>query len=143
MRKWINAACRLTEATNYAPTLTAYEVLQLMETIHHSPEDFDTGDINHRVWKFTRYVFQQLPVADLHSPWNLDDQRVADYATRMRQGETPPPIIYDADADVMIDGGHRLAAAQLAGLHSLPAYVGLPENIDPDWDEESDADEDE
>lgn len=125
--------------TVYPAIATPMDLLEMMKLIHHSSEDFDTGDINHRIWKFTQYVLQQLAVATLNSPWHLHDDLTTGYAARLRQGETPPPIIYDAAAHEMIDGGHRLAAAQQAGLTMLSAYVGLPANIDPDWDEETDA----
>ncbi len=38
-------------------------------------------------------------------------------------------------SDRLIDGAHRLAAAKLAGLKMLSAYVGTEDHLDPEWED--------
>ena len=120
----------------YPQSVTPDFLVQLMLKIHYNVSDMEEGDLNFRIWKYTRYELRELPVADLHTPWRIDPDNVSEYAERMKAGEVPPPIIWDMVDDEPIDGGHRIEAAKLAGVATLPAYVGLPENVDPDYDDE-------
>ena len=137
MRNFIRLAEALfLEGTDYPSVATPDGLLRMIQDIHHRPEDFENGDINHRIYKFKQYHLTELPITNLYSPWDVDATASDGYADRMRGGELPPPIIYDADTGIMIDGGHRLEAARLANLKSLPAYVGRTEDMNPDWDDD-------
>jgi hypothetical protein len=100
------------------------------------PEDVQNGDVNHRIWKFLRYRLVDLPVESLACSWAANGDIAKDYAGRIRRGEVPPAIVYDLDANEMIDGCHRLAAAKIAGLEAITAFVGTRQDIDPDWGDE-------
>ena len=55
----------------------------------------------------------------------MHEDVVADYAEAMKDGATFPPVtvFHDGDTYWLADGFHRLAAAELAGVESLPADI--------------------
>jgi hypothetical protein len=130
----VRKALTLLEAADKIATPS--ELVSWAHSAHHNPEDFEEGNLENRIWKFTSYVLKDLPVSSLNAPWHVNDGLVQDYVERLDSGSPMPPIIYDADEDVVIDGTHRIEAAKEAGLTTIQAYVGLPENIDPDWSED-------
>lgn len=62
----------------------------------------------------------------------LRRQKVEYIAAKMRsQGyNTSYPITLQSDGKTLVDGGHRLAAAELVGIDALP-YLALPDGADP------------
>lgn len=62
---------------------------------------------------------------------------VAEHARRMQAADLAHPIILAADGALM-DGGHRLAKAWLAGLTHVPA-VRFTRDPEPDWVEPTGA----
>ena len=106
------------------------DLIQVAKRIHHTPEDLTDGDLYERIWKFSTYVLRDIPISQLDlTEWDVDHERAMEYA---RMDGDHEPIIYDADADSIIDGTHRANAASLRGDETIRAWVGLPENIDPD-----------
>lgn len=123
----------LEQTMSYPKEITPNELIQYVIKWHRRTQDFENGDLNFRIWKFTKYVLTQLPISELDmEEWQVDDEYVDEYA-RM-DIRTMPPIVYDADLETMIDGMHRVnAVARQGGTHIL-AYVGTSDNIDPDFD---------
>lgn len=58
------------------------------------------------------------------SSYSVDDDTVSEYAQMIRCGSLPPAIVLDYDGD-FIDGGHRHAAAILAGSNEILALVQI------------------
>ena len=65
----------------------------------------------------------------------LDAERVAQYAVAYRAGEPLPPVrvVHDGDTYWLYDGYHRCAAAEDAGLDSVPAEVTQGTLADAQW----------
>lgn len=101
-------------------------IYSLAKNIHHTPEDFEEGDLSDRIFWFDLYKLVNLPMKDIDiSEWNVDDDRVDDYVNRIsKSSETIPPIIYDPFSHSIIDGSHRANAYHKIGLTNIPAYVG-------------------
>jgi hypothetical protein len=118
----------------FPKTASADAIARLVQDVHYAPEDLDDGDLGERIARFHTYVLQALPVSSIASgEWSPNgdawDDAVEAFAERLKAGETPPPIIYDAVDRSIIDGTHRVAAAKLAGTKTIMAYVGLVENM--------------
>jgi ParB-like chromosome segregation protein Spo0J len=62
---------------------------------------------------------------EVQSRTGLDEDTIADYAEAMQRGDTFPPVVvyFDGLKHWLADGFHRLAAAQLANRHQIPAEV--------------------
>lgn len=106
----------------------------MVRDLHHRPEDMEDGDLQNRIEKFHTYVLQSLPLDRINlEEFNYDDDTVSEYAERIVAGEVPPPIVYDNDVKSIIDGMHRARAGAEAGRSHVDAYVGLKQNMDPDW----------
>lgn len=127
IRNWI----RLVEQTQWPSHVSPHQLIDLI-----SWGGVGRGEIPYEVVKFTEYDLQTVPIAQMKANWKLrNPKNVEAFAQRMREGEIPPPVIYDAVSEVLIDGAHRLAAAELAGLKTLPAYVGTVDHLDPEWED--------
>ena len=77
-----------------------------------------------------------LPPARIDpSSYSIETDTVDEYASRIRNGSVPPPVVLDYDGD-FIDGGHRHAAALAAGAGEMLALVQIAD-IQEDPDEEN------
>lgn len=109
-------------------TLTNYEIFDYVYKIHSRQQDFDEGDLEDRIYKFSKYILTKLPVKRLYEEnnWQIDDHKVKKY---INLGSTLPPIVYDKVNYEIIDGSHRVAVAYQRGLKFINAYVGTKENL--------------
>lgn len=115
------------------------DVARLVQRIHHNEDDLHEGDLLDRIYKFSSYILRSIPLSGINAhEWMVHDELVRSY------GDAPspaPPIVYDAVDRSIIDGSHRVNAALYRGDDEIMAYVGLPENLDPEytpknWEEE-------
>ena len=106
--------------------------------IHHSPEDFDEGDLFHNITSFGRYELKRIPVAGLKlGMYTIHDDLVDDYAALIAASQ--PPIVINPIHNLIIDGNHRANAAAKRGDHEILAYVGDPSTYSPPDDEDDDG----
>ena len=113
-------------------------VLDMVQDIHGRPEDFDEGDLIHRINKFDTYEKTVMDIDDLNlDEWEVDEDFVEELSKRIEK-EGYYPIVYDPDDGSIIDGTHRANALNLIGKPKIKAYVG--KDIDPFWGEEEDED---
>ena len=109
--------------------------------LHGRTQDFDEGDLMHRLDRFIR--FEEMPIAlssiDLNE-FSLDEDLVQQFMQEFQRSGSYPPIVFDAVDSSMIDGLHRANALSRMGLCAIDAYVGTAENVDIDWVAESDGD---
>ena len=113
-------------------------VLDMVQDIHGRPEDFDEGDLIHRINKFDTYEKTVMDIDDLNlDEWEVDEDFVEELSKRIEK-EGYYPIVYDPDDGSIIDGTHRANALNLIGKTKIKAYVG--KDIDPFWGEEEDED---
>ena len=109
-------------------------VLDMVQDIHGRPEDFDEGDLVHRINKFDTYEKTVMDISDLDlDEWQVDEDFVEELSKRIEK-EGYHPIVYDPDEGSIIDGTHRANALSLIGTTKIKAYVG--KDIDPYWGEE-------
>lgn len=104
-----------------APLTPAHVVLAYCQDLHGELEDWSEGDFIERLLAHESYRLTTVPAAWPRSPWALDEETVADFAAR----RTPFPAIVCAANGLVIDGTHRLAAAQQRGDASIEAFVAL------------------
>ena len=96
------------------------------------------GDLDDYVWYRTTVDADDVRLVYRGSPDPRDIER---YAQRMRQGETPPPIVLLSTVDdwsqegwrsryghptlLILDGAHRVEAAYRADVSTLAAWIGV------------------
>jgi hypothetical protein len=137
MRKWINL---FENQQQWPETIEGTALADLAQDWHHSPEDFDEGDIYQNITDFGTYHLRTIPLSDLKmGRFTIHDELVDDYSARTTSA---PPIIVDARHGIIIDGNHRAEAALKRRERNILAYVGDPATYDPSPDEDEDDDED-
>lgn len=107
----------------FPASVTPYELRE--DIIHEHLRDFEEGDIEDRLYKFTEYQKMKLPTDKLRIQWYVDEDKVKKYEKRIQKGEFPRPIIYDKVRKSVIDGTHRLVAFKNLGFPFVVCYVGL------------------
>lgn len=108
------------------------------DQLHHTPTDFDDGDLIHNISSFGRYELRRIPVEGLKlGIYAIDDDLVGDYAGM--DGASQPPIVFNPIHNLIIDGNHRANAAAKRGDHDILAYVGDPSTYSPPEDEDDDG----
>jgi GNAT superfamily N-acetyltransferase len=139
MRKWINLVESATAA--WPDEIEGWDLAQRVAEFHHSPEDFDEGDIEQNISAFGTYHLQQYPLSKLERGlFTIDDDLVASYAGRT---SAAPPIVVDPTHGWVIDGNHRVEAAVNRGEETITAYVADPSTYEaPDDDDDDDDDDD-
>lgn len=119
---------RLLEAKRYPAVMSADQMADYIESMHHTPEDFETGNILERIYMYRKYHLIRLDPKELREgQWSTDENRVDLYA---REPTEIPPIVIDEDG-IIIDGTHRHAAAIKLGLPSILVYEGRSEDHVP------------
>lgn len=117
-------------ATEWPARIEGGELARAVYDLHHSPQDFDDGDIEENITDFGFYDLKRIPVQGLHTDYfEIRDGLVDAYA--QQDAETAPPIIYDPTHNLIIDGNHRAKAAARRGDETILAYVGDPATYDP------------
>ena len=76
-------------------------------------------------WSLETWPVAQLVTLIRHS---LDSGKVDDLVDSLRTGHELPPIIVlvDGQKATILDGHHRVAAWQKAGLQEAPVFVARP-----------------
>jgi hypothetical protein len=112
----------------------AYEVQS--QELHHTPEDWHEGDIEHNIASYGTYHLKRVPLSDLNLDlYTIDDDLVDQYANR--EGDAPP-IIVAHQWGIITDGNHRANAARKRGDTDILAYVGDPDTYSPPSNDEDD-----
>ena len=124
----------LTESQAWPETIDGYALARHAMEWHHTPEDFDEGDIYHNITSFGTYHLQRVPITELKlGRYTIHAALVADYASLPSEA---PPVIVDLKHGLIIDGNHRAEAAVKRGAHDILAYVGDQSTYDPPYEED-------
>ena len=110
---------------NPATKITSDDLIDLAREIHHTPEDFEEGDISDRISNHWIWVLKEIDIKDIpEQPYRIESSRADKIAVEMSSNSNIyPPIIYDTELEDVIDGNHRLAAAKMLGFDHISAYV--------------------
>ena len=123
----------------YPKVISATDLYALIEEMHHSPEDFEGGDITDRIYAYDVYHLTEVPTKSIErGQWNVYKELSWRYQEMYSKGQEPPPIVIDENGNI-IDGTHRHEAAYIVGKPTVLAYVGREENRSdhiPDYEEE-------
>lgn len=120
-------------AQNYPKVMTADQMADYVGARHHTPEDMESGDILERIYSFSQYdLVYMRPEQIKRGQWHVDEDRRDNYIQQIKAGSPIPPIVIQELGRIIIDGTHRHDAASLAGVESIPVYVGRTVNAVPD-----------
>lgn len=93
--------------------------------MHHTPEDFEEGDIVDRIHLNKYYNLQRVSLSDIQEvPYSIDDYLVDEYMAKNM--EEMPPVILGIKVNrerLIIDGSHRITALRNSGVKTVMAYV--------------------
>lgn len=79
--------------------------------LHTRVQDFDEGDVLHRLGRFTAFVFQPVPLSEIDlNEFSICEDTVVRYMAMHQAGQACPPIVFDAVGRSIIDGLHRANA---------------------------------
>ena len=106
------------------------EIIDVVYDIHRDPTDFDDDDdfsgLATTIRKYDNYKLEEIDISDIgkhHT--NFDRNRVEKIMNEILQNPNYPPIVYDKDIDLIIDGVHRFEALKLLGVKKIKAWVGF------------------
>lgn len=128
---------QLREATRYPATISATEIMDYIRKINRQPADFErdagAGEKTHTAYmkkhigKNNRFVLTRVRVNDYDTDMYADQDLVDKYYKMFTAGEMNYPPIVVSDKGRVIDGAHRLAALDWAGVDTVWAYK--PESV--------------
>jgi len=102
------------------------EVFELCERLHMRSEDFEDGDLSDRIYQYSTYIKEYVPLDLIDTDeWAWDQDYVDEY--KNRDVSTMPPIVLEApyhDRYTIIDGTHRANAMKQLGENKILALVG-------------------
>jgi len=113
----------------YPTTITASQLVSLVQKIHSREQDFDEGNLTDRIYQFGTYHKKKMKVAELSSDYQINDQMVEQYMAM--DPKTMPPIVWDPVNKDMIDGTHRLEALKKKNVKTIEVYVGDESAYEP------------
>jgi hypothetical protein len=115
-------------ASVFPSIIDASDLYHLIREIHHTPMDFQEGDIRERIFEYSKYHLDSIPIASLNlNEWELDESRVKTIENNIRSAGYIIPIVFDTHKGTIIDGIHRANAAKNLGLIMIPAYIPIIE----------------
>ena len=102
------------------------ELDRLVFRSHHTPEDFDEGDIQERIDKFDYYHLVKINLKTLdRDEFDVNYGLVEYYVEKIKNEgiENMPPMLI-SDSLEIIDGIHRLNALLDFGVDEATVYLG-------------------
>lgn len=99
---------------------------------HHTPEDFDEGDLTDRINQYFSYDLELITIDRFDfGEWIIDPARVEKIEKEIRKDAfCYPPILYDPINDSIIDGTHRVNALHNLGEKYVVTLVGNEEDYE-------------
>lgn len=99
------------------------------ETLHYYTEalhgfDFDNSFITDSILKYDNFVLTELNIYDLDLE-SVSDSLRDEYKELYLKTKWYPPIIFDKDEQMIVDGYHRANALYEAGENKILAWIGV------------------
>jgi len=110
--------------------ITSSELVDDTYEIHRNPNDFyddeDFSGLQTLIKKYDSYFLKHININDIPKQHtNYSESRVNDYVEMYKKNDNYPPIIYDSEIGLIIDGIHRYEALKRIGVNTIKAYVGI------------------
>jgi len=89
-------------------------------------EDYDDDEkfITDHILKYPKFILTELNIKDLDL-YPIDPTIVDEYIDLYKETNWYPPIIYDKEEDLIIDGYHRTTVLDKLGEEKILAWVGI------------------
>lgn len=109
--------------------ISSSELINITYDIHRDPNDFyDTDEfsgLQTLINKYDSYILKDININDIPKQYtNYSEDKVRDYIKMYKQNNNYPPIIYDPELKLIIDGIHRYEALKRLGINKIKSYVG-------------------
>ncbi len=106
------------------------EIIDIVYDIHRIPSDFEDDDdfsgLATTIRKYDNYKLEEIDISDIGKHHiKFDHKRVEKIMSEIQQNPNYPPIVYDKDIDLIIDGVHRFEALKLLGVKKIKTWVGF------------------
>ena len=107
-------------------------IAQYVRSLHRNEEDFYDGDLEQRVYEFSKYKLMEVKISKINiDEYDLDIDYMKDYIKEYRNNQNYPPIVLDGDTQwswgnnyTIIDGTHRVNALHRLKIDTVKAWVG-------------------
>lgn len=125
----------MTKSSPVSQNLVDHRTVQLeLLALHGRVQDFDEGDLLHRLDRFNAFVLKAVNIAGIDlAEFAVDQDKVDDFKTLYQVAGTCPRIIFDEIDGSVIDGVHRACALAQLGITWIDAYVGEAAHVDCQW----------
>ena len=110
--------------------ITSSDLIDDTYEIHRNPNDFydddDFSGLQTLINKYDSYLLKNININDIpEQHTNFSEIKVINYIEMYKKSEDYPPIIYDSEIGLIIDGIHRFEALKRLGVNTIKAYVGI------------------
>ena len=102
-----------------------HEVYSYTQRIHHTSDDFYSGDLGERIERYKKYRVEEVNISDIDiDEFTIYDEYVDEYVDMVVKHKSYPPVVLNSDYSI-IDGTHRLNALEVLGYKKVIAFVGI------------------
>lgn len=117
------------------PSIADHRTVQLeLLALHGRVQDFDEGDLLHRLDRFNAFVLKSVDIAGIDlAEFDVDQDKVDQFKVLYQATGTCPRIVFDEIDGSVIDGVHRANALAQLGITRIDAYVGEAAHADCNW----------
>lgn len=92
--------------------------------------DMDNDFIKNHILKYSKFELCNLLIDDIDLD-SVSKSLVNEYLDEYKKTNWYPPIIYDKDEDLIIDGYHRANAIEKSGDKFILSWCGVSSTINP------------
>lgn len=104
--------------------ITSHEAIyNFVEALHDG--DLDNEFIIEYINNYSRFQLVELPISELDLD-SIGQSLVDEYIEIYKRSNWYPPILYDKENDLIIDGYHRANALEQIGVEKILSWVGIP-----------------
>ena len=107
-------------------------ICQYVKSLHRNDEDFYEGDLEQRIYQFSKYKLMEVKISKINiDEYDLDKDYMRDYMIEYKNTQDYPPIVLDGDTQwswgnnyTIIDGTHRVNDLHRLKIDTIKAWVG-------------------
>lgn len=87
--------------------------------------DMDNEFIKDHILKYNNFKLKEILIEELDLIGSVSGSLVNDYIDLFNTNKWYPPILYDEDEKMIIDGYHRFVVLERLGIKTIKAWVGI------------------